>query len=694
MCGPPVACFSAGIRDIPRLEVFLGRKMLFRPDHDNQAAGAVLLWGEKENRSGRLARNFARDHDLPVVRLEDGFLRSLDLGCRGAAPLSLIVDEDGIYYDASRPSGLENTLNSSGWENPDLMAAAEKALAAVIAADLSKYNYSPPAPVGLLGDGSRRRVLIIDQTFGDKSIALGLAGPEDFQAMLEAAQSENPDADIFVKTHPDVIAGLKKGYLNPAALKPLKFIGQDYSPLSLLAQVDEVYTVTSQMGFEALLLGKRVNCFGMPFYAGWGLTNDRKACPRRKVKRTVAELFAAAYLIYPRYLNPVTGELTDIFEVIRLLSLQRRQALFNRGFWAVVGFSMWKHPQARAFLGTPGAKLRFFWKTASAQKWAGQRGGRVLGWSSKMNDAAAAEGEPGYPPLVRMEDGFFRSVGLGSDFRAPYSLVLDSEGIYYDPRRPSRLERILAEYDFESDPELLAKATALRQSIIEMNLTKYNRVGREDWTFSAPAGRQVILVPGQVEDDASIRLGAPEVKTNLALLKEVRAARPADFIIYKPHPDVEAGNRQGAVGAEKASEYADLVLKGVSLTALWGHIHEVHTMTSQVGFEALLRSLPCFTYGLPFYAGWGLTGDRLKAERRGRSLRLDELVAGALILYPCYYDWGSGNFCGPEDVLTLLAGEKVGGRRRRKRTFLFNLGRECYNMAKDLYSTISERRIG
>lgn len=693
MSGPPVACFSAGIMNIPNLEVFLGRKILFRPGRENQGAGAVLLWGEKANRSAKKALAFARRHNLPLLRLEDGFLRSLNLGCRGAAPLSLIVDEEGIYYDASRPSSLENILNSGGWEQPGLLDAAEKAMAAIIAADLSKYNYSPPVPADFLGDGSRKRVLVIDQTFGDKSIELGLAGPEDFQAMLEAARSENPEADIFVKTHPDVVAGCKKGYLSPMDSRGLKFIGQDCSPLSLLAQADEVYAVTSQMGFEALLLGKRVHCFGLPFYAGWGLTRDRKLCPRRNVRRTLAELFAAAYLLYPRYLNPVTGERTDIFETIRLLAAQRRQALFNRGFWAVVGFSMWKHPQARAFLGTPGARLRFFWKMASARKWAERKKGRVLGWSSNLNDSFTPA-EPDCPPLVRMEDGFFRSVGLGSDFRAPYSLVLDSVGIYYDPRRPSRLEKILAEYDFQSDSELLAKAAALRRSVIEMNLTKYNRVGREDWAFSGSAGRRVILVPGQVEDDASIRLGAPEIKTNLGLLKEVRAARPDDYIIYKPHPDVEAGNRRGSVSAEIASEYADLVLRQVSLTALWEHIHEVHTMTSQVGFEALLRELPSFTYGLPFYSGWGLTVDRLKTERRGRNLSLDELVAGVLILYPSYYDWGSGNFCGPEDVLALLAGEKSGERRRRKRNFLFNLSLECYNMAKDLFSTISEGRIG
>ena len=50
-----------------------------------------------------------------------------------------------------------------------------------------------------------------------------------------------------------------------------------------------------------------------------------------------------------------------------------------------------------------------------------------------------------------------------------------------------------------------------------------------------------ILVPGQVEDDASIRLGTRDICTNLALLRSTREQNPDAIVIYKPHPDVEAG---------------------------------------------------------------------------------------------------------------------------------------------------------
>src|SRR4051812_4800189 len=52
----------------------------------------------------------------------------------------------------------------------------------------------------------------------------------------------------------------------------------------------------------------------------------------------------------------------------------------------------------------------------------------------------------GTPPgvrLVRVEDGFLRSVGLGADLVSPLSWVFDDQGIYFDPRQPSALESLL-----------------------------------------------------------------------------------------------------------------------------------------------------------------------------------------------------------------------------------------------------------
>ena len=259
----------------------------------------VAGWGHKP--TADKARDYAAKHNLPYIALEDGFLRSLDLGCKGAQPLSLVVDHTGIYYDATEPSDLENLLNGSGWDLEGQLQSAQHAIEAIKRHDLSKYNHAPRAAERLLGDASCPRVLILDQTKGDTSVTLGRADAESFKAMLDDAQMRFPNARLFVKTHPDVLAGKKQGYLTEAAKRRgIAIIAQDVSPLSLLAQADVVYTVTSQMGFEALLLGKEVHCFGMPFYAGWGATHDRLTCPRRAKRRTAEEIFAAAYMLYAR----------------------------------------------------------------------------------------------------------------------------------------------------------------------------------------------------------------------------------------------------------------------------------------------------------------------------------------------------------------------------------------------------------
>lgn len=238
-----------------------------------------------------------------------------------------------------------------------------------------------------------------------------------------------------------------------------------------------------------------------------------------------------------------------------------------------------------------------------------------------------------------MEDGFIRSVGLGSDLIPPLSLVLDDEGIYFDPRTPSRLESILANENFS--PEELEEARVVRRQIIEQGITKYNLEPRR--AVAWPSGeRRVILVPGQVEDDASIRFGCSTIRTNDALLQAARKACPDAFVVYKPHPDVLSGNRKGQVALEKARKWADHIEADLSVVSCIDACDEVHTMTSLTGFDALVRDKKVVTYGQPFYAGWGLTEDQERdgdaLRRRNRGLSLEELIAGTLLRYPFYWD--------------------------------------------------------
>jgi capsular polysaccharide export protein len=252
--------------------------------------------------------------------------------------------------------------------------------------------------------------------------------------------------------------------------------------------------------------------------------------------------------------------------------------------------------------------------------------------------------------IVRVEDGFLRSVGLGTDLIRPVSWVVDRRGMYFDATRPSDLEVLLAEADF--DAELIARAAALRARIVAAGLTKYN-VGVSVWRRPA-AARRVILVPGQVESDASISYGAPVIKTNLGLLRAVRQANPDAYVLYKPHPDVVARLRARGSGEDAVAHWCDEVVVDVPMDELLDEVDEVHVLTSLAGFEALLRGKSVTCYGQPFYAGWRLTTDMVPIARRQRRLRLDDLVAGALILYPRYMSRKRDALIAPEEAIKEL----------------------------------------
>jgi capsular polysaccharide export protein len=285
------------------------------------------------------------------------------------------------------------------------------------------------------------------------------------------------------------------------------------------------------------------------------------------------------------------------------------------------GFSLRKRAFVRRFADE--ARVRFV-RTLDAVP----DGAVVLLWGSR----ALPPGTEGRVQAVRLEDGFLRSVGLGADLAQPLSWVLDRRGLYYDATRPSDLEHILQNATFTD--AMRERAARLRERIVASRLTKYN-VGAGTWRAPAGAG-SVILVPGQVEHDASLKYGAPGIASNIGLLKAVRRANPGAYLVYKPHPDVVAGLRPQGAQEDSATQWCDEIVLDVGMDALLPVVDEVHLMTSLTGFEALLRGKKVTCYGQPFYAGWGLTTDIVPISRRTRVLCLHELVAGALIMYPRY----------------------------------------------------------
>jgi capsular polysaccharide export protein len=343
---------------------------------------------------------------------------------------------------------------------------------------------------------------------------------------------------------------------------------------------------------------------------------------------------------YPRYVNPETGERCQIETIIEHIALQRsiRQG-FPKKLYAY-DFSYWKKPIIRKFF--QGSKVKFVKSTKNIPA-----NSTIVIWGQKQINKKL---DPN-TSLIRVEDGFLRSVGLGAALIEPISLVTDHLGIYFATSTESKLEYILKNTIF--DNKLLERAESLRRQIIRHKLTKYN-IGSLNWKRPSIAAK-IILVPGQVESDASIIYGSNIIKNNLSLLQAVRKANPRDYIIYKIHPDIQAGLRSNETNENDILQFCNEVVFNVNIEQLFPLVDEVHVLTSLAGFEALLRNKTVVCYGQPFYSGWGLTKDVYTPNRlHSRKLLLNELIAGTLILYPIYVSKVTGKFTTPERALEEL----------------------------------------
>lgn len=616
-------------------------------------------WGRKE--SGKKAIELSTKFNGKFKLLEDGFIRSVGLGVDGAKLLSIVEDDIGIYYDATSQSRLEKILSEHKFDN-ELLQESKWCIDFITTHNISKYNNAPNISKNLIQKyelENSNNILIIAQTDGDASLVYGLGDKFSTTDMIDAAIKENPNSNILLKIHPDVLSGKKKSDINISNLdSKIKIITEDINPISLLKHINKVYTKTSGMGFEALMRGCECVCFGMPFYAGWGLSDDRVQAPSRRNRTfSIEELFAGAYILYAKYIDAYTGQNTTLKRVLpqintlknaRLNECKKQKFLF--------GFSVWKRKFMRPFLGENLNYISVFSKNPlkSALKAGLDTNSLVYIWGKKEYLELQKWCDENSVNIIRVEDGFIRSVGLGSDLTRPYSLVFDDVGIYFDTTSPNRLENILNYHKFSSSE--LEAAKKLKDILIDSKISKYN--DDKDGIISSKNGKKIALVIGQVEDDASVRIGADGMK-NIELLEQARLNSPNSHIIYKPHPDVVSGNRIGLVDIDQALKYCDEVLEGVSMPTLLDLADEIHTMTSTSGLEAILRGKRVICYGRPFWAGWGLSDDKKPQPRRYRSLSSDELVAGAYLLYPKYVHPINLKPCNASDLILALQEQRA-----------------------------------
>ncbi len=310
----------------------------------------AFIWGNGNHKDNVFALQNAYKDSAPVILCEDGFIRSGTTFADDSADArfkngySIIFDAKGYYFDASRVSTIEMLLNDENLKITSPMIEESKRLIhKIVSNKISKYNHQPIFTPTIGRDGVKK-VLVIDQSYGDFSIKKGMADDTTFDKMLQAAIDENPDADILVKTHPDTIAGKKaekKGYYQDLVEHDNIYkVTFPINPYSLLEVCDKVYVCSSQFGLEALMAGKEVHVFGMPFYAGWGLTIDNQHLDRRTNKRTLEELFYIFYCLYTHWVDPEKKCETTIDAVIEKMLKLREEYKSNEAIRKVAPNAM------------------------------------------------------------------------------------------------------------------------------------------------------------------------------------------------------------------------------------------------------------------------------------------------------------------------------------------------------------------
>jgi capsular polysaccharide export protein len=539
-------------------------------------------------------------------------------------------------------TALFHKQNSSRYARPDADRVCGPASNEPRAAEKlaqSSFLRVPPFP------GAKIRAFTFDR--------LGCTVDSDLVALLRtlkvggsywAAQPDLPDHYVLVTDRDALGAAAKAGFESVVFWTESPVAPEERASVVIRGECDPWHVLARA---SALLVREQNELSSIAAILGVPVLRFDRATATL-VEHAVDPKVVLGEILSASYENPFTGALIGTREAIELCAFWRDLVDSNRGIEGGIGFAFWKQEHVAPLLWSGTGPFQFVRSLAKPK-------GAVAVWRAKASAEQISALEEAHFHLIEVEDGFLRSQGLGADCIPPLSITIDREGAYFDPTKPSELELMLAHGVF--DEELLARARRLRVAIVEAGLGKYER-GRGT-ALRRPAGkRRHILVPGQVEDDRAVQSGGCGLVSNLELLKRVRAAAQDAYIIYKPHPDVVAGHRRGAISRRACLELADEVAVGLPISTLIDMVDEVHVNTSLAGFEALLREKPVTTHGVPFYAGWGLTRDLGPVPRRRKARRsLDELVAASLLIYPRYLDPVTGLPCPAEVVVERLTND-------------------------------------
>lgn len=232
----------------------------------------------------------------PLVTTEYGFISSLDIALKDSPQHSLILcPGEDIYYNSQSCNFQKLLLSSSHFSlSSSQKLLARKLISLIKKTGVTKYNNCDHEDISGISI-SESTIIIVDQRLGDKALSLGGVPQDAFERMIADAISQVGIENVWIKIHPDALSGIKESCVTQALsalglTSKVQIFSANHSPKSVLQNKPSIFCASSQFGLEALLYGCPVYCYGLPFYSGWGLTNDKLRTTIPLVQRSLEEL--------------------------------------------------------------------------------------------------------------------------------------------------------------------------------------------------------------------------------------------------------------------------------------------------------------------------------------------------------------------------------------------------------------------
>lgn len=573
----------------------------------------------------------------PVLRLKDGIFAGYS-NKKSAYSLYYAFESD-VYYNLKKESNIESLLRSYWVPTEEEWQTAHLAIQMINKYGITKYNEYPHVSESTMRGVGYQNILLVDQPIDDESVVLGNADEQTFNDMLLYAFDNYQYANIYVKLHPDTIDGKKEGYLQKLLLKhglndhpSIKLIDTHCNITSLFHFINDIFVVTSQVGFEALIRNKNVICFGTPFYSGWGLTTDMQTLSYPKPERSLMDLFVALVLQHTLYLNPFTGKKGTILDLLEYVSLQQRHnnkknvAFYNTAFIERKNIDLLLNVDKQNFSAITKAK---------------QIPKHIDDFILTDKKSTFQEVEP-LKYRAFLSDGFLFSDRVNDE--NVLSLIVDHNGPFYDPKAQSDLDYML-NHETYTDYE----KNCAEQFLIDLRgkflMDMIEQDSGNALSEKKKENKKVVFIPGQREEDDMTFVGGDiTIPSDYELLVAILQKVENSLIIYKPAQgskfkklnDLSKGGLVNLTSLVKERKNTFVFEFDASISHCIEVSDEVHLLNHTCGLEAIIKGKRVVTYGLPFYGGLGLTEDKQKFPREKREISLEEFALAVYMLYPRY----------------------------------------------------------